>query len=352
MADVELSTLGSVIKTAYEGETDTNAFTDAEKTKLSGIETGAEANVVTSVATKTGNVVLAAADITSGTFADARIAQNNVTQHEAALTILTSQITGFTEAIDDQVNTLLVGGTNVTLTYNDAANTLTIDATGSGGAASLDELSDVDATVASPSDGDILVYRAAGGDWVLEAKPAGGSNPAINDITDITITSVADNEVLAYNSGSGEWINQTAAEAGLAAVSHTHATTDITSGTFADARIAQSNVTQHQAALSITESQISDLGTYANASHTHATTDITSGTFADARIAQSNVTQHQAALNITESQISDLASYVDSDPTGVTGADAVTNMMSLTQAEYDAIGTPDTSTFYIITDAT
>lgn len=31
--------------------------------------------------------------------------------------------------------------------------------------------------------------------------------------------------------------------------------------------------------------------------HTHATTDITSGTFADARIAQSNVTQHEAAIN-------------------------------------------------------
>jgi hypothetical protein len=39
-------------------------------------------------------------------------------------------------------------------------------------------------------------------------------------------------------------------------------TARITSGTFADARIAESNVTQHQAALSITESQISDLGTY------------------------------------------------------------------------------------------
>jgi len=36
----------------------------------------------------------------------------------------------------------------------------------------------------------------------------------------------------------------------------------IGSGTFADARIAQTNVTQHQAALSVTESQISDLGTY------------------------------------------------------------------------------------------
>jgi len=49
----------------------------------------------------------------------------------------------------------------------------------------------------------------------------------------------------------------------FAAATHSHSTSDITSGTFADARIAESNVTQHQAALSITESQISDLGTYA-----------------------------------------------------------------------------------------
>lgn len=34
---IELSTLGAVIKTAYEGQTDTNAFTDAEKLKLSNI---------------------------------------------------------------------------------------------------------------------------------------------------------------------------------------------------------------------------------------------------------------------------------------------------------------------------
>ena len=37
-----------------------------------------------------------------------------------------------------------------------------------------------------------------------------------------------------------------------------------------------------------------------------------------------------------------------SDVAGVTGADQITNMLSLTQAEYDAIGTPDASTFYVI----
>ena len=41
------------------------------------------------------------------------------------------------------------------------------------------------------------------------------------------------------------------------------------------------------------------------------------------------------------------AAFVPSDPTGVTGADAITNIMSLTQAEYDAI-TPNASTLYVI----
>jgi hypothetical protein len=43
-----------------------------------------------------------------------------------------------------------------------------------------------------------------------------------------------------------------------------------------------------------------------------------------------------------------LLGAVQSDPAGVTGADRVANLISLTQAEYDAI-TPDASTLYIIT---
>lgn len=44
MADVQLSSQGPVIKTAYEGQSNTNAFTDSEKTKLAGIATSATAN--------------------------------------------------------------------------------------------------------------------------------------------------------------------------------------------------------------------------------------------------------------------------------------------------------------------
>jgi hypothetical protein len=39
-----------------------------------------------------------------------------------------------------------------------------------------------------------------------------------------------------------------------------------------------------------------------------------------------------------------------SNTTGITGADAVTNIVSLTQAEYNAIGSPDAATLFLITD--
>ena len=88
-------------------------------------------------------------------------------------------------------------------------------------------------------------------------------------------------------------------------------TSKITSGTMADARIAATNITQHQALLSIGWSQLTGLpSTFAPATHTHAAADITSGTLADARIAGSNVTQHQALLSIGWSQLTGLPSIV------------------------------------------
>jgi hypothetical protein len=43
------------------------------------------------------------------------------------------------------------------------------------------------------------------------------------------------------------------------------------------------------------------------------------------------------------------APAVKSDTTGVVGADEIINIMSLTQAEYDAIVSPNPYTFYVIT---
>lgn len=44
-----------------------------------------------------------------------------------------SEVTDFNEAVDDRVGALLVAGANITITYNDAGNTLTITSTGGGG---------------------------------------------------------------------------------------------------------------------------------------------------------------------------------------------------------------------------
>lgn len=67
MADVQLSTLGSVIKTAYEGEADTNAFTDAEKAKLAFLDSTSDADKPISDATQAALDLKAAKSLTINT---------------------------------------------------------------------------------------------------------------------------------------------------------------------------------------------------------------------------------------------------------------------------------------------
>ncbi len=78
-------------------------------------------------------------------------------------------------------------------------------------------------------------------------------------------------------------------------------TSKITSGTFADARIAQSNVTQHEAAI-----DHDALTNFVANEHIDWTADQGATNIDVGNITEAAVTQHQAALSITESQISDL----------------------------------------------
>ena len=114
-------------------------------------------------------------------------------------------------------------------------------------------------------------------------------------------------------------------------------------GFITDYTVTQSDVTAHQSALSITESQISDFGTYATAAsvagidtsgfigagstfsgnYNHLYNKPTiptnnnqltngAGYITGYTVTQSDVTAHQSALSITESQISDLGTYLTS----------------------------------------
>lgn len=54
----------------------------------------------------------AASDINSGTFADARVAESNITQHQAALVLAITQITGLQGALDAKLAATLKGAAN------------------------------------------------------------------------------------------------------------------------------------------------------------------------------------------------------------------------------------------------
>lgn len=149
---------------------------------------------------------------------------------------------------------------------------------------------------------------------------------------DVAETAVDHDNLLNYVAGQHRVINDAGTSAtelwsaskvdtelgGKADTAHTHAASDIDSGTLDDARVAQSNVTQHEAALDHDalanyavgqHRTINDVGTgvtdlwsaskidselalKAASVHTHAAADVTSGTLADARISSSSVTQH------------------------------------------------------------
>jgi len=78
--------------------------------------------------------------------------------------------------------------------------------------------------------------------------------------------------------------------------------------------------------------------TFTPSSHTHTVSEITDYPWSAGDKTKLDGIEAGAQVNV-----------VDSDPTGVTGADQITNIISLTQAEYDAIGAPDASTLYVIT---
>lgn len=110
-------------------------------------------------------------------------------------------------------------------------------------------------------------------------------------------------ETLAFTAGSNMQITESAGAVTIAVDGSSQlptatipnlAASKITSGTLADARIPSL-----------------------------AASKITSGTLADARISQGSVTQHQAALSITESQISDLGSYITSVRTVTAGGNTL-----------------------------
>jgi hypothetical protein len=159
----------------------------------------------------------------------------------------------------------IVGGVGLTSTQNTDDVTLDIDGTGA-------DLLVVTGTAGTSGD---LAQWNADGDLVDGPTPPTGAIVGTTDAQTLTNKTLSapildltgsaapvptvegrlewdtDDNALVVGDGVSQarFSNDAANTASYAAASHTHATTDITSGTFADARVAQSNVTQHVAAL-------------------------------------------------------------------------------------------------------
>lgn len=74
-----------------------------------------------------------------------------------------------------------------------------------------------------------------------------------------------------------------------------------------------------------------------------ATDQVVSGTFADARIAESNVTQHQAALTLTSGQVSAAGALMDSEVASLSGIKTLTVPDSTTITSFAATVLDDTT---------
>ena len=77
-------------------------------------------------------------------------------------------------------------------------------------------------------------------------------------LNDTAIQSLSDGQFMRYQNSTSLWKNVSLVAGDIPNL----ATSKITSGTFANARISSGSVTQHQSSLTITKSQVSDFGTY------------------------------------------------------------------------------------------
>lgn len=292
------------IKTAYEGNANTNAFTDAEQTKLSGISAGAQPNAVDSVFGRTGVVTS-----NTGDYTKSQVGLPNVDDTSDANKPIS---TATQSALDAK------------------QGDITLTTTGSSGAATL-----VGDTLNIPQ------YAGASGtvtEVTANAPLSVTSGTTTPDLTLAQATALANGFL-----SSTDWSTFNTG-AGLAGTANQDSTATILGGNLTGTvnSVAVATVTSGSA-LGATANQDSTAtilsGNVTGTVNSVAVATVTSG-------AALGTTSTQPLDNV--STLTNDAYYVPSDTTGVTGADIITNMISLTQAEYDAITTPNASTLYII----
>ena len=261
--NISTSVAGVNVFTRFNADT---GFTEADTASDSLTVAGGD-NITTAIVGDTLTITGSSGGLTQNVF-------DTITADEGSTTAA---------SINDTLN--ILGGTNISTSIATDTDNVTINLD----SFSIDFLSDVDTTSSAPTTGQVLKWDGA--KWAPGADVASGGSGLDADTLDgfdsayylnynnlnnkpsiLTLASLSvgventpsGNGAISYDNSTGEFKFTPPTAAGLGAL--TAEVNDLTSAvTWAnvpDANITQSSVTQHQAALSITESQISDLGTY------------------------------------------------------------------------------------------
>ena len=292
-----------------------------------------------------GNLELSASQITSGTFANARISSDSVVQHQANLTITESQISdlGHSTYGDSDVasylltNTANIAAGNVIATFiGDVTGNLT--GTASSYNVTSNDVTQHQANLSITESQISDLSHTSTGNFTLTNNTI-QTNDGSQAIT-LSIQGADATDPPAFIVRSWSFANTGAFTSSGPITATGNVTGDNFIGNIEAANVVGTVATATTAGTVTTAAQpnITSVGTLTSVTVT-------------GNVAGGNLTtagQVVATGNVTGANfIGSVPGYVESDTTGITGADAVTNMVSLTQAEYDAI-TPNASTVYII----
>ena len=185
----------------------------------------------TGITVNANDIAITNSGVTTGTYGTASQtptftvnAQGQITAaQQQAINITASQVSDFNEAVEDRIGSgFVVGGSNITVTYNDVANSFTIDA---------DNVGDVTAVIAGTG----MTGGGSAGDLTLNVIGGKGITASADelalDFTDFDTSDITENTNLYYTNARAD----ARVDAGFTAKS----TSDLSEGTnlyYTDAR--------------------------------------------------------------------------------------------------------------------
>lgn len=267
---------------------------------------------VNSVAGRQGNVILTAADIASGQFDDALISQSSILQHQGSIDISelvgapTSTVVGVTD-VQALTNKTISGASNTLTNIGNNSLSAGISAlkigNGTVSNTEFDYLDGVTSAIQTQLDSKTAIgHTHAAIDVVsgtfADARIAGSSVVQHETLLSLenmigapgsTVVGTSDTQTLRNKTIEAQY--NTITGLGTSNLATGINVSKLSSGTVTN--------TEFDYLSGVSSAIQTQLNAKSNVGHVHTAYDIISGTFADARIASSNVVQHQAALTLS-----------------------------------------------------